>query len=63
MVKDIKKKNEKDLAKLLTEKREEVRTFRFNIAGSNTRDVRAVRTAKRDVARILTELNARAKAN
>ena len=51
-----------DLVKLLSEKREEVRAFRFGTAGSLTRNVRSVRTAKRDIARILTELNVRNRA-
>lgn len=59
-MKDLGKKSAKDLAKLLAEKREEVRAFRFNVAGAGTRDVRSVRAAKRDIARILTEANRRA---
>jgi len=60
-MKDIKKKNDKDLATFINEKREEVREFRFNIAGAGTRDVRKVRAAKKDIARGLTELTARTK--
>lgn len=59
-MKDIATKKDTDLQELLTKKREELRTFRFNTAGSALRDVRAARTAKRDIARILTELNRRA---
>ncbi len=44
---------------MLGEKREEERHLRFGVAGSATRDVRAIRTNKREIARILTELNAR----
>lgn len=36
-----------------------LREFRFNIAGSKTRDVREGRNLKRNIARRLTELNAR----
>lgn len=56
---DIKAKNDKELTDLLTEKREEMRAFRFGTAGSKTRDVRAQRKTRRSVARILTEVNAR----
>lgn len=56
---EVRKKSDKDLLKMLGEKREEGRHFRFGTAGAATRDVRAVRTNKRDIARILTELNAR----
>lgn len=60
-IKEFEKKSEKDLMKMLSEKREEQRQLRFGTAGSATRDVRAVRTNRREVARILTELNARNK--
>lgn len=58
-MKDIQEKKDTDLTKMLAEKREELRTFRFNMSGSALRDVRAARTNKKDIARILTELNAR----
>ena len=57
--KDIQKKSEKDLQKLVGEKREELRTLRFQAAGSGMRDVTAMRNTKKDVARALTELTAR----
>jgi ribosomal protein L29 len=53
---DIKKMKDAELATLVSEKREEVRAFRFDTGG---KDVRAKRTAKKDVARALTELQAR----
>lgn len=59
---DFTKKKDSELAELLAEKREEVRTFRFNAAGSALRDVRAVRLAKKSIARILTERSARSRA-
>ncbi len=57
--KEIQKKSDKDLAEHVAEKRQEVRKFRFDTAGAGTRDVRAVRAAKKEVARSLTELKAR----
>lgn len=54
--KEIQKKSDKDLTAHVAEKRQEIRKFRF---GSNNRDVRAIRTAKKDIARSLTELNVR----
>lgn len=60
---DITKKKDAELASLLREKREELRTFRFHSAGSALRDVRAARTNKKTVARILTELAARTRTN
>lgn len=55
---DIKKMKDADLAKMVAEKREVVRTFRFGTGGSN---VGELREARKDVARALTELNLRAK--
>lgn len=57
--KDIKKKDDKELATFVQERREEVRGFHFGVAGAGTRNVRKVRTAKKDIARGLTELNDR----
>lgn len=57
-MKDIKKMKEADLNKLVSDKREEIRNFRFNAA---ERNVRSVRDAKKNIARALTELNARTK--
>lgn len=62
-MKDIQKKNDKELASFVNEKREETRAFRFGVAGAGTRDVRKVRTAKKEIARALTEMNARIRNN
>lgn len=58
---DVKKKNDKELAKELVEKRDELRQFKFGIAGSKVRDVKTGKNLRKDIARILTEQNARAK--
>ena len=58
-MKEIRKKDDKALIAYVGEKREEVRAFRFGTAGAGTRNVRAVRAAKKEIARSLTELNAR----
>lgn len=58
-MKDIKEKKDTELATLLSEKREEVRVFRFGTTGSKVRDVRAQRKTRRTIARILTEVTAR----
>jgi len=59
--KDLEKKSEVDLHKTLRENRENYRKFRFNISGSKTRDVKYGMKVKKNVARILTELNHRSK--
>ncbi len=48
-----------ELNKILAEKREALRAFRFGGAGSRTRNVREGRNLRREVAQILTELRAR----
>lgn len=57
--KEIQKKSDKDIVAHVNEKRQELRKFRFGTAGAGTRDVRAIRSAKKEVARSLTELNVR----
>lgn len=50
-------KSREDLVKALYEKREAIRAFRFGEAGSKTRNVKEGSAHKKDVARIMTELN------
>ena len=54
------KQSDADLLKELSEKRAELQQFRFGMAGSKTRDVKRGRDIRHDIARILTELRARA---
>lgn len=56
---DTQNKTVEELQKLLAEKREGLRSFRFGITGSGTRNVKDGRNSKRDIARILTELRKR----
>ncbi len=58
-MKELAKKTDKELKDTLAEKRETVRSFRFGMAGSATRDTKAGMNAKRDIARILTEMTRR----
>lgn len=60
-MKDIKNTNEKDLLKTLAEKREAVRNFRFGMGGSKLKNVKEGRGVRKEIARILTEVNARKK--
>lgn len=48
-----------ELEKALTQKRTELREFRFNVAGAKTRNVKEGRDIRKEIARILTQLNAR----
>jgi len=55
----IQKKSEKDLQKDLKEKRAGLRDFRFGLSGSKTRNSKEGKNLKKDIARILTELQTR----
>jgi ribosomal protein L29 len=61
-MKDIREKSVADLTQFVSEKRAEIQKIRFGTAGSGTRNTRAQRNARREVARALTELNARTRA-
>ena len=58
-MKDIKKKSDTELKKALYEKRKDLRVFRFSIAGSKTKNTKEGSSARKEIARILTELNGR----
>ncbi len=51
-------KTEKELQTLLAEKQMALRAFRFNVAGSNVRNVKEGRTIRKDIARIKTIFSA-----
>jgi ribosomal protein L29 len=50
-------KAKEELVKSLYEKREALRAFRFGEAGSKTRNVKEGSAVRKDIARIMTELN------
>jgi ribosomal protein L29 len=58
-MKENKDKTPQDLAKLIIEKREGIRAFRFGSTGSKTKNVKLGRTLRKEVARIMTELSLR----
>ena len=53
-MKELVKKTEQDLTKMLREKEESLRMFRFAISGSKTRNVREGRSLRKEIARIHT---------
>jgi ribosomal protein L29 len=55
-IQELRKKNSVDLAKLLVELKDNVRTLRFRIASKEVKNHQLMRQAKKDVARILTIL-------
>lgn len=56
---DLSKQSIEDLSKEVAQKRESLRKFRFGESGSRSRNVREGRNIRREIARILTELNKR----
>ncbi|KKU81876.1 MAG: hypothetical protein UY07_C0007G0030 [Parcubacteria group bacterium GW2011_GWA1_47_8] len=56
---EFNKKSAEDLTKLLGENQESLRAFRFGRAGSPKKDVKNTSLLRKDIARILTEMNAR----
>ena len=55
--KDIAHKTQADLAKMVADKRESLRVFRFGTTGAKNKNVKESRTIRRDIARILTAMN------
>ena len=45
------------LVKMLGDRREAIKNFRFGVSGAKVKDVKHSRILKRDIARILTKLN------
>jgi ribosomal protein L29 len=60
-MKEIREKDTAGLKQFVTEKRAELQKLRFGTAGSNLRNTRAQRNARREIAKALTELNTRTK--
>jgi ribosomal protein L29 len=56
---EFSKQEPAELKKALSDKREALRVFRFEGAGSRSRNVREGRTLRKEIARLLTELNSR----
>lgn len=56
---DFSKHDIPELHKMVADKREALRVFRFGGAGSRTRNVREGRNLRREIAQILTELRKR----
>lgn len=56
---DLKTQDTQELHKHIAEKREALRAFRFGAAGSRSRNVREGRELRKEIARLLTEVNSR----
>jgi len=51
---ELKRKTKSELQKLLQDSREKLRQLRFDLASGKVKNVREIRTIKKDIARILT---------
>ncbi|MBI5139459.1 50S ribosomal protein L29 [Candidatus Nomurabacteria bacterium] len=56
---NLKEMNEGELKKNLALLEESVRVFRFKAEGARSKNVKEVKNIKRQIARILTEINSR----
>ncbi len=59
---EIKKMTDTELRNSLAEKRDVIRKARFSSAGAQSSDASKVRSAKKEIARTLTEINTRIRA-
>ncbi|MDB5239263.1 MAG: Ribosomal protein [Candidatus Parcubacteria bacterium] len=57
-MKEITTKTSTDLQKMLGDKREALRVFRFGAAGAKSKNVREGRAIRKDIARMLTAMTA-----
>ncbi|MDO8482293.1 MAG: 50S ribosomal protein L29 [bacterium] len=56
-MKEFKGKSLGELEKTLTEKREALRVFRFEVSGGKIKNVKIGRNIRTEIAQILTEIN------
>ena len=57
--KDISTKTASDLSKMIADKREALRVFRFGGAGAKTKNVKEGSVIRKDIARLMTAINAK----
>ena len=60
-IRDFLRLSEKELSRILSDKKEKTRQFKFDISAGKLKNVREVRETRRDIARILTILTSRSK--
>ena len=58
-IKDLATKTHADMAKLVADKRESLRVFRFGAAGAKSKNVKEGKGIRKDIARILTVMNSK----
>jgi len=62
-IKELRGKKQKDLQDLLAEKREKLRLFKFDLVSGKVKNVREIRSTRKDIAQIITILNENQKQN
>lgn len=55
-IEELRKKSEKELKKMLLEKRERLRSLSFDLAQGRLKDTSQIKKTEKDIARILTIL-------
>lgn len=58
---ELLKKSRRELEQTLLDKREALRAFRFEMSGGKAKNVRGGRSLRKEIARILTAMNAAGK--
>lgn len=56
-MKDLRKKDIKELQKMLATKREQVREMRFSVSNKQLKNIRDIRKMRKEIAQTLTVLN------
>jgi len=56
LIKEFSRLSQKELQRVLQEKREKLRQLRFDLASGKVKNVREIREIKKDIARLLTVL-------
>ncbi len=56
-MKEYKNKTSQELNKMIADKREVLRHFRFGSAGAKTKNVKLAKTTKKEIARMMTEIS------
>ncbi len=51
---ELRQKSKQELQQLLKENREKVRQFRFDLISGKVKNIRLIRSIKKDIARIMT---------
>ena len=58
---ELRKKSETELQKILRQKREKLQKLRFDLTAGKLKNFQEIKQTKRDIARILTVLNEKSK--